>query len=303
MATTEAVYGAPPAPLATPGSGAIQLSPWVAGAESIENLADGVLTRIVLAAPPGTLERRYVLAHALRALAAGGELIALAPKSQGGARLAKELQAFGCQVNETARRHHRVCRSLRPGEPNGLEAAIADGGPQFVPTLGLWSQPGVFSWDRLDPGSALLLAQPWAPEGAGADLGCGCGVLARAALAWPAVNRLTLIDIDRRAIQAARRNIDDARAGFLQHDLRFAPPSLTELDFVVVNPPFHDGAREDRALGQDFVATAGKVLKRGGVCRLVANVALPYEAALAFSFASVTLLARESGYKVLEARK
>ena len=70
-----------------------------------------------------------------------------------------------------------------------------------------------------------------------------------------------------------------------------------------MNPPFHEGGREDRDLGQTMIATAGRVLRKGGVCRLVANVALPYEAALAFSFASVSLIAREGGYKVLEGRK
>ena len=299
----EAVYGAPPAALAIAGPGATQVSPLVVTAAAIECLADASLARMTILAPPGTLERRYVLAQALRALTVGGELIALAPKTQGGARLARELQTFGCEVNETARRHHRICRCRRPDAPQGLDEAIAAGGPKFVPALDLWSQPGVFSWDRLDPGSALLLAQPWAPEGAGADLGCGVGVLARAALASSAVIRLALIDIDRRAIDAARRNIADARASFLHHDLRGAPAGLSDLDFVITNPPFHDGGAEDRGLGRDFVTTAAAMLRPGGVCRLVANVALPYEAALAFSFASVRQLARDGGYKVLEARK
>jgi 16S rRNA (guanine1207-N2)-methyltransferase len=299
----EAVYGAPRAALAVAGPGAVQVSPLVVGVAAIESVADASQARMTILAPPGTLERRYVLAHALRALAADGELIALAPKTQGGARLGKELAAFGCQVVEAARRHHRICRCHRPAAPAGLSEAISAGGPQMAPSLGLWSQPGVFSWDRLDPGSALLLAQPWTLEGAGADLGCGVGVLARAALASAAVRRLALIDLDRRAVEAARRNIADPRARFLQHDLRRAPEDLGDLDFVIMNPPFHDGGAEDRALGQDFIVTAGKMLKRGGVCRLVANVALPYEAALAFSFASVRLVVREGGYKVLEARK
>ena len=131
-----------------------RLSPAVVGARGLESLADATLARVVIAAPPGTLERRYVLAHGLRALAPGGELIALAPKDKGGSRLAGELAAFGCTVSEDARRHHRICRCARPAAPSGLEAAIAAGGLQRVPALGLWSQPGVFCWDRIDPGSA-----------------------------------------------------------------------------------------------------------------------------------------------------
>ncbi|HXV00128.1 MAG TPA: methyltransferase [Caulobacteraceae bacterium] len=303
MDGAEGVYGLPLAGLVATGPDAIQLSPLIVGSTAIETLEDASLGRIVIAAPPGTLERRYVLAHGLRALRPGGEIVALAPKAKGGARLGRELAAFGCEVREDARRHQRLCRTVRPAAAVGVEAAIGAGGPRIVPALGLWSQPGVFSWDRLDPGTALLLAQPWEPAGRGADLGCGLGILARAALARPAVSALALVDIDRRALDAARRNIDDPRAHFLHCDLRRTPKDLGELDFVIMNPPFHDGGAQDRSLGRALVATAAALLGPGGVCRLVANVALPYETALAASFASVTLLAREGGYKVLEARR
>ena len=303
MKGREAIYGSPPTELGAPAADAMQLSPLIPGADAIEEIPNASLSRVVVVAPPGTLERRFVLAHALRALTPGGELVALAPKDKGGARLRKELGTFGCMVQETARRHHRICLCHRPAEPFGLDAAIAEGTFQIVPSLGLWSQPGLFAWDRLDPGSALLIEPPPTFTGRGADLGCGMGVLARAVLASPAVTALALVDLDRRAIDAARRNIDDPRATFLQHDLRRPPPGLVDLDFVIMNPPFHDGGAEDKALGQAFIAAAAAMLKKGGVCRLVANVALPYEAALARDFSSVALLDRSRGYKVYEARR
>ena len=111
------------------------------------------------------------------------------------------------------------------------------------------------------------------------------GVLALALLAAaPKVTALALVDIDRRAIEAARRNVDDPRARFLQADLREPAPSLSNLDFVVMNPPFHDGGEEDRGLGQAFVRRAAASLRRGGLLRLVANIGLPYEATLADAF-------------------
>ncbi len=303
MTNREAVYGAPAAALAAHAADAIQLSPFVPGARAVEDLADGSLDRIVVAAPAGTLERRSVLAHALRALSPDGALVALAPKDKGGSRLGKELQGFGCAVNETSRRHHRICAARRPADPIDLTGAITAGAPRLIEGIDLWSQPGLFAWDRLDPGSALLLETAPAFAGRGADLGCGMGVLARAVLSSPKVTALTLIDLDRRAIDAARRNISDARAAFLQQDLRQPPPTLTDLDFVIMNPPFHEGGGEDKHLGQTFIGTAAAMLRKGGVCRLVANVALPYEAALERSFATVTFLARGGGYKVFEARR
>jgi 16S rRNA (guanine1207-N2)-methyltransferase len=257
----------------------------------------------VVLAPPGVLERDYVLAQALRALAPGGRLLALAPKDRGGARLRKTLEAFGCQVAEDARRHHRICATTRPEKVPGLAEAIAAGGPQVPPRLGLSSQPGVFSWDRPDPGTAVLIEALPPLAGRGADLGCGAGALGLAVLKSAAVERLLLIDLDRRAVDAARRNVSDARAEFAWSDVR-RPGVLPEgLDFIVTNPPFHQGGAEDKALGQAFIALAANSLKRGGKLYLVANRHLPYEAPLADSFAATRLLAEREGFKVFEARR
>ena len=254
-------------------------------------------------APPGVLERRYVLAQVLRVLAPGGRLTALAPKDKGGSRLAGELAAFGCAPEESARRHHRFCDVVRPDRPVGLAAAIAAGAPQIAPALGLWSQPGVFSWDRTDPGSALLLRNLPRLAGVGADFGCGVGLLAQAVLQNPAVQRLSLIDIDRRAVEAARRNIDDPRADFAWRDLRTDGAGLEQLDFVVMNPPFHDQGEEDRGLGAAFIRAAAAALKPKGVCWLVANRHLPYEALLTPLFPRARQVVQADGYKVYEARK
>ena len=299
----EAVYGLPPLELAAAGPGAVQLSPRVPGAGKIEDLSDSSLSRLVMLAPPGTLERRYAMAHAMRALRPGGELVVLAPRTRGGARLGKELVEFGCQPHEDARRHHRICRLARPAARVGVEHAIAAGAPRIVPALGLWSQPGVFSWDRLDPGTALLLANASGLAGRGADLGCGVGLLARRVLESAAVDELICADIDRRAIEAARRNIDDHRVRFLHHDVRLGDPALAALDFVIMNPPFHDAGAEERGLGLAFISAAANMLRKGGVCRLVANIALPYEGRLKVEFARATILAQTGGYKVYETVK
>jgi 16S rRNA (guanine1207-N2)-methyltransferase len=296
------VYGAPPASLADTPSGAVQVSPLVPGATRLEDLAPESLSGAVVAAPPGAAERRYTLALALRALEPGAPLTALAPKDKGGARLRKELEAFGCTVEETARQHQRICHVVRPQEPAGLETAIAAGAPQVAAALGLWTQPGVFSWDRPDPGSLLLMSALPPLAGRGADLGCGVGLLARALLAQPSVTHLDLVDVDRRAVEAARRNLDDPRTEVHWADARNAP-ELSGLDFVVMNPPFHGGGFEDKALGQAFIRRAHQILRKGGVLWLVANRHLPYEGVLGELFSKVTLKGDRSGFKIYEARK
>lgn len=301
------VFGAPDPDLAAVPLGAVQVSPLVPGSRALEDAERGSFSRLVMAAPPGTLERHCALALGLRALAAGAPFTVMAPKEKGGSRIAKELEAFGCAVAAASRRHQRICQTVRPAKFDAdvearIDAAIAAGAPRLVAGVNLWSQPGIFSWDRVDPGTALLLSVLPAFAGRGADLGCGIGVVARAVLASANVTHVDLVDIDRRAIAAARRNVADPRVAFHWADVRRLA-DLGDLDFVVMNPPFHDGGREDKALGQVFVQQSHRMLKSGGKVWLVANLHLPYEAVLATAFSDVALRASRGGFKVYEATK
>ncbi len=300
---SHAVYGLPPVDLAETPDTALQVSPVIVGSSRLEDVADASLEGATVYAPAGTIERRYVLAHALRALAPGARLTALAPKDRGGARLAKELAGFGCVPSDMPKRHHRICTVARPPEPAGLGVAIDEGGPRHIDNLALCTQPGVFSWDRLDPGTALLMHRLPALKGRGIDLGCGLGLLGRMVLGSSAVTEITLIDLDRRAIEMAKRNVSDPRAKIVWGDLRAASALPSGLDFAVSNPPFHDGGAEDQALGKIFIQRAADSLRSGGTLWLVANAHLPYEATLRERFRSVETVAQEGGYKVFEARR
>lgn len=301
--TVQAVYGFPLLDVVDVPGGAMQLSPLVLGSTDLAALAEGTLDEVIIQAPPGVAERRYVLAQALRVLKVGGRLTALAPKDRGGQRLNKELTAFGCTIGESAKRHHRICVALKPAALTDVDVAIAEGAPRRLDGDGLWTQPGVFSWDRLDPGSALLLKSLPPLSGFGVDLGCGIGILAHAVLTSPKVTKLTLIDLDRRAVEAAKRNVNDPRVEVVWADARRGAELATGLDFVVTNPPFHEAGAEDKGLGQAFITSAAAMLRKGGVLWIVANRHLPYEAVLNESFKTVRPVADAGGFKVYEARK
>jgi 16S rRNA (guanine1207-N2)-methyltransferase len=266
----------------------------------LEDVAEGSADDIMIYAPPGVLERRYTLALALKALKPGGRLDVMAAKDKGGSRLRKELEGFGLAVGESAKAHHRRCVVVRPDRLSGIDEAIAAGGPRLVEGLEAWSQPGVFAWDRIDVGSLLLAQTAPALKGAGADLGCGYGALATVVLGSAAVSSLRLIDIDRRAVEAAKKNVADPRASFEWADARTLE-ATGDLDFVVTNPPFHDGGHEDKRLGQAFIRQSAGLLGKGGVLWLVANRHLPYEAELNAAFKRVTMVADRGGYKLFEA--
>jgi 16S rRNA (guanine1207-N2)-methyltransferase len=302
------LYGFPHPDLASPSADASQTSPLVPGAVRLADLVPHRAASLLMQAPANSVERLHEMAAALTALAPGAPFTIMAPKDRGGSRLARELTAFGCTVSDEARRHHRICTGERPAVLTGVGEALAAGGLQPVDAIFAFSQPGLFSWDRLDPGSELLIETLAAEairglKGAGADFGCGWGGLSRAVLESPLVTSLTGLDVDGRACEAARTNIDDPRFSAIWRDLRASGSGLTGLDFVVMNPPFHAVSREDRGLGQAFIEQAALSLRKGGRLWLVANVHLPYERALDAGYARWELVEDDGAYKVIEAVK
>jgi 16S rRNA (guanine1207-N2)-methyltransferase len=297
-----ALYGDAPRELVEVPADAVQCSPRRPGSTPLEVLDAHSCGGVTLQAPASTIERRSVLAHALRVLEVGGSLCAFAANDKGGQRIAEELSAFGCPVATRHKSRHQIISTVRPAELIGLEEAIAAGAARLIGDLGLWSQPGLFNWDRIDPGSQLLLNHLPVLSGRGADLGCGIGVLSRAVLASSPLAHIVLIDIDHRAIAMAQRNLPADRTASLWADVRDARHLPIGLDFVICNPPFHDGGEEDRALGQAFIQRAAGMLKPGGTLWLTANRHLPYETTLTSLFAAVDLKAQANGFKIYAAQ-
>jgi 16S rRNA (guanine1207-N2)-methyltransferase len=164
------------------------------------------------------------------------------------------------------------------------------------------SRPGIFSWDRIDDGSALLAAHlPGDLAGNVADFGCGWGYLARQALAHSSgIRRIDLIDAEHLALDAARANIKDQRATFHWLDLATEPaPAI--YDTIICNPPFHTGRAATPALGQKVIEAAARALKPGGRFYVVANRGLPYEPLLKQHFASFETLADNNKFRVTRA--
>lgn len=295
------IYGhIPPALLPRWAVNGTQYAPLNPGAASLDDASPATLAGFAMLAPAGTQERRYAMAQGLQALAVGAPFTMLAPRDKGGARIAAELRAMGCNVVDESKQHHRICSGTRPAAVD-VASALADGAARFDDAQQLWTQPGIFSWDRPDAGSCLLVHHLPALRGRGADLGCGLGFLARAVLASPDVTHLTLLDIDRRAVAMAARNNEAARTDIRWADATHEP--LSDLDFIVMNPPFHRAGIEDRALGQAFIRQAASGLRAGGSCWLVANRHMPYEDVMEPLFSHIRRVAEADGFKIYEAVK
>ena len=297
------LYGEIPTDLVPVPSGSEQVSPLVPGSAALEDIPPASCDGLFMRAPPNTLERRREIALALRALRPGAPLAILAAKDKGGARLAKELSAFGIDVSDQPRHHHRICSGARPERLNDIDDALAEGAMRLHPELGFASQPGLFSWDRVDAGTAALVAVLPRLAGRVGDFGCGCGLLSKAVLESDAVTSVTGFDLDRRALAAARENIKDPRFTTVWVDLAARGAGVTDFDAIVMNPPFHHAGVEDQSLGQALIARAADALRPGGVLWLTANRHLPYEAVLKARFKAVKLVSEADGFKVYQATR
>lgn len=259
---------------------------------------------VLVLTPRQREEARALLACALGHAAAGGTVLAASTNTEGAksheADLAR-LAPLAGGLSKNKARAHWVKAGTGVDEALRAEWEALDA-PRPVADARFLSRPGLFAWDRIDPGSALLARHlPANLSGRAADLGAGFGYLSAELLArCPGVTHLDLYEAEARALELARRNLpSSANFGFHWHDVTAGLPH--RYDVIVSNPPFHVGRADDVALGQGFITAAAGALRPGGQFWLVANRHLPYEAELAEKFASARTVAEEGGYKIIQA--
>ena len=256
-------------------------------------------------------EARAQLARAVTLTRPGGVVAAAAPNAEGGKTMAAD---FAALLNGTDGLSKNKCRVVWAKVEAGgtgetlLHEWLALDAPRPVLDGTFVSRPGLFAWDRIDPGSKLLAEHvPATLSGKGADLGAGFGYLSRQVLERAAkVAAMDLYEAEKRALDLAEQNLQ------VFNDRRQLTGIWSDVtkgidgpyDFIVSNPPFHQSGRAGRTdIGIQFIEAAAKGLRGGGVFYLVANRHLPYERTLNEVFAEVDVLADEGGYKVVRAVK
>lgn len=255
---------------------------------------------LVLCGRHRQMNEHYVLEANAR-VAPGGLVVVAGLKTDGADSLRKRLKDRFEVEGQAAKHHGNVFWFRADGAPaDTLETVVVDG--RFE------TRPGMFSHERIDPGSALLADHlPKDLHGAVADLGAGWGYLSvEIAARCPKAKRIDLYEASHAAAQAAEANMKRL-AGATASTTRWLDVTSEDprerYDAVVMNPPFHTGRSGDPDVGKAMIAGAWRLLKPGGRLLLVANVHLPYEAGLAEKFSASGLSARESGFKILWARK
>lgn len=266
---------------------------------------------LILSLPPRQREEaRNLLAQSVARAAEGGVVVAALANNEGARSIEADLQALAGRVESLSK---NKCRAFWARiDPARIDRALlkewlALGEPRRISDDRFLSRPGLFAWDRIDEGSALLARHlPADLAGHGADLGAGFGFLSAEVLArCPRVTALDLYEAEREALDLAELNLaplaGPVKLDFFWHDVTTGLKRT--YDFIVSNPPFHVRRADCADLGQDFILAGARALRPGGRLLLVANQHLPYEAVLGAAFAQHSVLANEGGYKIIEAVK
>ncbi|PHM72045.1 16S rRNA (guanine(1207)-N(2))-methyltransferase RsmC [Xenorhabdus sp. KJ12.1] len=164
--------------------------------------------------------------------------------------------------------------------------------------------PGVFSQDDLDVGSRLLLSTFDKPiSGNLLDIACGSGVLAAVLGKNNPDLSLTLSDVNAAAITSSKATL---KANKLEGNVvtsNVYSAIEEKFNWIVSNPPFHDGLKTSMAAADDMIRMAPNYLKSGGKFRIVANSFLPYADLLDSAFGSHEVLAQTGKFKIYQATK
>ena len=164
---------------------------------------------------------------------------------------------------------------------------------------------GVFASHGLDPGTALLIENlVLARTDLVLDLGCGWGAVGVAAAKAARNGRVVLTEVNRRAARLAEKNVE--RNGVRNAEVRvgpfFEPVADESFDVIATNPPYRAGRPHVLRILEEartHLRPAGRLVLVGKGSQ---GIRFYQEWLLDHWPGSVEVLARGSGYRVLEAR-
>ena len=168
-----------------------------------------------------------------------------------------------------------------------------------------FTSSSVFSKKRIDTGTRLLVESMILPDhGMVLDIGCGYGAAGIAAAKFNPELRVVMTDVNMRAVRLARENVErnrvanaEVRYGFL-----YEPVEGLTFDVILSNPPVSAGMD----IVKSIVTKAPKVMAEKATLQMVIRSKIGSKSLPALfeaTFVSCHILARESGYRVLIAKK
>jgi 16S rRNA (guanine1207-N2)-methyltransferase len=171
------------------------------------------------------------------------------------------------------------------------------------------SHANVFSRDRLDNGSRLLIENMPTSEQYRqiVDLGCGNGLLGIIAASLNPESEVLFSDESYMAVESARQNFINAFGKGRQANFEVTNclqgVDAQSKDLVLNNPPFHQQNATGDSIAWQMFVDARRVLKPGGELWVVGNRHLGYHAKLKKLFGNCVTTASNSKFVILTATR
>lgn len=169
--------------------------------------------------------------------------------------------------------------------------------------LTIASLPGVFSQQKLDTGTALLLSNlPKIMKGKTLDFGCGAGVISCFIGKKFNETELFLLDVSALALKSAQETLSlNELSGHV-----FPSNSLSDVkekfQHVVSNPPFHQGIKTHYRASEEFLANIKNQLQKQGDVTIVANSFLRYQPIMQDKIANTRIITKKEGFTIYQAQ-
>jgi 16S rRNA (guanine1207-N2)-methyltransferase len=194
--------------------------------------------------------------------------------------------------------HYFQAEPAAPSRPRIITLVLRD------VTLRLQTDSAVFSAERVDPGTQVLLAEAPAPPARGEllDLGCGYGAVALALGSRAPQARVWAVDVNQRALELTRLNADTSGITNVVVCHPDEIPPAVRFAAIYSNPPVRVG----KAALHEILSSWLPRLQPGAPAYLVVQTHLGSDSLarwLAAQGNEVRRLTSKRSYRVLEVRR
>ncbi len=265
---------------------------------------------VIIAFPKSKAELSFTLAMIANYLTTETKVLLVGEKKGGVQSSIKLTQHFllNCQKVDAAR-HCLLFVGLVKEDVINTPFKLADWFKQYDICIDdikikIASLPGVFSQQKLDIGTALLLNNlPKEMSGKVLDFGCGGGVISCFIGKKFPSTKLSLLDVSALALTSAEKTLElNGLSGKI-----FASNSLSNVtesyQYIVSNPPFHQGLKTHYQATEDFLSGIKKHITTPGCITIVANNFLRYQPIMQAHIGKTERVINQQGFAIYQANR